>query len=107
MYFQRSKEPSQEKEETGTDLIKCINQVHSRKEPEQNLTARGAAEAIVGTQRSPSLLEQAQTPEAMNPSAPDTPAMLLQPPVPQGWDKRAKSIGSSNLPCPWTHRGLI
>lgn len=67
MYFQRSKEPSQGKEETGTDLIKCINQVHSRKEPEQNLTARGAAEAILGTQRSPSLLEQVQTPEAMNP----------------------------------------
>lgn len=53
MYFQRSKKPSQRNEETGTDLAKSRNQVQSRKEPEQNLTARGGAEAILGTQRSP------------------------------------------------------
>lgn len=67
MYFQRSKEPSQGKEETGTDLIKCINHVPSRKEAEQNLTAKGAAEAALGTQRFPSLLEQFQIPQGMSP----------------------------------------
>lgn len=36
-----SKEPSQAKGETGTDLVRCLNQKHGRKEPEQNLTARG------------------------------------------------------------------
>lgn len=66
MYFQRSEEPSQGKEETGRDFINCIDQAHSRKEPEQNVTARGAAEATLGTQRSPSLLEQLR-PSGMNP----------------------------------------
>lgn len=46
---EKNKEPSQGKEKTGTDLIRCMKQ--SSKEPEQNLTANGVAKAPLEAQR--------------------------------------------------------
>lgn len=50
---EKNKEPSQGKETVRTDLIRCLNEKQGSKEPEQTLTARGAAKAPLGAQGAP------------------------------------------------------